>query len=711
MRNEGDAIQKGCVSVSVVIPLYNRHDLIKRTVDSVLNQTYRDFELVVIDDGSTDGGGDVVRQYKDPRVRVITQANGGECAARNRGIIESHGEWIALLDSDDEWMPGFLDAVVKVAKAEPALAAVFTNIFVVGCGHPHFMCALEKPTVLDDYFAFCADHHGRGITSSSVLIRRQVLNDIGGFPVGIHRSGDTETWVRLGLAGDIACVPEVLAVFHNETQGSATLFPQPVFPQGVVTIRRLRAEGRIPERFAASLSRLENIQLLQHVRGLIEYRDRVKAAGILFRECSWRRSPTLDVLKALGRLLVPRRSRGQFSTACDTTPARCADATSIGHSRKQRQRSLAGNSLHVSLFVPNLCGGGAERVMVHLANGLASRQMKVDLVLAEATGPYLTDVANAVRVVDLHSRRVMKAILPLARYLRHEKPDSLITALTHANAVALMARCLSLSSIPTITTIQNVARPARKIDKAHIAKIFSHWACRHSDAVVADSYGTAEQIVTIAGIPQQLIHTIYNPVISARMMDMAKMSVKHPFFDEQSAPVILAVGRLSPVKDFATLIRAFALLRREIVCRLIILGEGIERTKLEKLAEELNVAENISMPGFADNPYAYMAKASLFALSSLQESMSMVLVEALAIGLPVVATNCDFGPREILQNGRYGRLVSVGDAQGLANAMQCALSEPRCNVPPEALRPFDGSVAIDQYADLIQTLVRRRRDE
>ena len=142
-------------------------------------------------------------------------------------------------------------------------------------------------------------------------------------------------------------------------------------------------------------------------------------------------------------------------------------------------------------------------------------------------------------------------------------------------------------------------------------------------------------------------------------------------------------------------------------CRLAILGEGIERKLLEGLVQDLGIGADVWLPGFTPNPYAHMARASLFALSSRWESMSMVLVEALALGLPVVATNCDFGPREILQNGRYGRLVPVGDVESMAAAIKGALAGPRQAVPEDVLRRFTFDAAIDQYEDLIHTLTSR----
>lgn len=295
-----------CPMVSVVIPLYNRRDHIARAVDSVLAQTHREFELVVIDDGSTDGGADVARSYADPRLRVVVQANGGECAARNRGISEARGEWIAFLDSDDEWLPGFLGAVTALAASHPALAAVFTNARTISPDAPWLKIPFREPRVLEDYFALCIQNAGRGITSSSVLVRKRTIERAGGFPWGIHRSGDLDAWLRLAMEGPIGCVPDVLAVYHNETAGSATLFPEPFFPQPVKTIRRLRAQGLTNEAASEKFLRLENIYLLTYARDLIVYGDPVAAARVLLRECSWRHCSKERLARVGARVLLAR---------------------------------------------------------------------------------------------------------------------------------------------------------------------------------------------------------------------------------------------------------------------------------------------------------------------------------------------------------------------------------------------------------------------
>jgi glycosyltransferase involved in cell wall biosynthesis len=208
-------------------------------------------------------------------------------------------------------------------------------------------------------------------------------------------------------------------------------------------------------------------------------------------------------------------------------------------------------------------------------------------------------------------------------------------------------------------------------------------------------------LAQLTAIPRKQIQAIYNPVVRPALKDLVKAPVKHPWFRPGEPPVILAVGRLTVQKDFPTLIRAFAQVRRAHVARLVILGDGEERAAIEALTQELGVARDVSLPGFARNPYAYMARAGLFVLSSRWEGLPGVLIEALYCGVPVISTDCPSGPREILKNGQYGLLVPVGNVDKLASAMDTALAHKLPRASRESCQPFELDTVVNQYLNLL----------
>jgi glycosyltransferase involved in cell wall biosynthesis len=225
---------------------------------------------------------------------------------------------------------------------------------------------------------------------------------------------------------------------------------------------------------------------------------------------------------------------------------------------------------------------------------------------------------------------------------------------------------------------------------------------RKADCIIAVSEGVADDLVSVAGLARSEIRVIYNPVVTPELVARAEEPLVHPWLVPGAAPVVLGAGRLSPQKDFATLLRAFAQVRAARPVRLIILGEGELRGQLEAQAAALGVSEDIQFPGFVDNPYAYMRRAGVFVLSSAWEGFGIVLVEAMACGAPVVSTDCPVGPAEILDGGRYGPLVPVGDGGALAQSILSMLDRP---MDPERLRARAGDFALDkigrQYLEVL----------
>ncbi len=359
----------------------------------------------------------------------------------------------------------------------------------------------------------------------------------------------------------------------------------------------------------------------------------------------------------------------------------------------------------LALFIPSLRGGGAERVFLHLARGFAERGCRVHLVLTRAEGPYLPQVPADLPVFDLHASRVLTSLPGLVRYLRRERPFALLSALDHANAIAVCAQLIARVPTRVVVTVHNT--PSRVVANARTlrARLLPLWVrpfYRRAHTVVAVSRGVAEELVHYIGVPEPKVKVIYNPIITPDVFRKADEPVDHPWFRDGEPPVILGVGRLTTQKDFPTLIRAFALVRRQKRARLMILGEGEDRPALESLVRELGLEEDVALPGFVQNPYAYIKRATVFVLSSRWEGLPTVLVEALALGVPVVATDCQSGPAEILQNGSLGTLVQVGNVEALAGAILYALSSGRQRATRRNTTHFGLEYAVAQYLHLLE---------
>lgn len=336
-------------------------------------------------------------------------------------------------------------------------------------------------------------------------------------------------------------------------------------------------------------------------------------------------------------------------------------------------------SPNVAIFLHNLKGGGAERMMVNLANGISDLGYRLDMVLCRAQGPYLEDVSQGIRMIDLKSRRTLAAIPRLARYLRRERPEALLSALTHINVAAIAATRLARAGNRLVVSERNTISRDSSVPTTRMARLAYRsvsWTYRFADGIVAVSRGVAEDLARYSGLPRSRIETIDNPVITPRLLELAARSVSHPWFQAGEPPVILAVGRLVAQKGFSTLLKAFFDVRRDRTTRLMILGEGPERTRLQTLVHELGVANDVKLPGFVENPFAFMRAATLLALSSRFEGSPNVLVEAMACGTPVVATDCPNGPAEILKDGKYGPLVPVDAPGALADAIRQILDDP-----------------------------------
>jgi glycosyltransferase involved in cell wall biosynthesis len=357
----------------------------------------------------------------------------------------------------------------------------------------------------------------------------------------------------------------------------------------------------------------------------------------------------------------------------------------------------------LALFLPGLYEGGAERIFLNLAKGIAARGFAVDLVLARAEGPYMEQIPDSVRLVDLNAPRVMGSVPALTKYLIHEKPTVMLSAL-FSNIIALCARRLSgipqrvfISEHNTLSSVVKNQNDLRWKLYPTLARYIYPWA----NNIIAVSKYVANDLAKTANIHRDHIEVIYNPIVTRDLREKSEEALNHPWFKDGEPPVILAVGRLIDQKAFDVLIQAFFLVRRNHPARLLILGEGEDRDALQSLIKSLGLEQDVSLMGFVQNPYSFMAHASLFVLSSRWEGLPTVLVEAMYLGIPIIATDCPGGSREILKDGMYGKLIPVDAPLILAQAISGCLDESRSCLPEESWKPFNLDFVIDRYINLL----------
>jgi glycosyltransferase involved in cell wall biosynthesis len=357
----------------------------------------------------------------------------------------------------------------------------------------------------------------------------------------------------------------------------------------------------------------------------------------------------------------------------------------------------------IALFVPSLRFGGAERVAVNLAGGLATLGTLTDLVAVSGRGEFAEQIPPGVRLVDLGASRVIFGLAPLVAYIRRERPAAVISFLDHAGIVALSARRLSGTSTRVICTVHSTLTQATLNSsnrRSRVLPMLVRAFYPSADEVVAVSHGVARDMSATTGLPLSKIRVVYNPVITPALLSAAQRVPGHPWLTDGGPPVVVGAGRLTRAKDFQSLVRAFARVRQHRPARLLILGEGEERPALEALVRELGIEADVALPGFVAGAIACMARASVFVLSSAWEGLPTVLIEAMAVGAPVVATDCPSGPREILRGGELGRLVPPADVGALADGILATLAGSARRASLSDLREFTQEVAAETYRSL-----------
>lgn len=373
----------------------------------------------------------------------------------------------------------------------------------------------------------------------------------------------------------------------------------------------------------------------------------------------------------------------------------------------------------ISFLVRHLKSSGISLVVINLINSLIQYDFFIDLVILDTTeSPYLSQISKAVRIIDLkmpisgsNLQNPFQLIISISNYIRKEKPDILFANIWLYNILIIFAKLLGNNSTKLtiiehdhlLISLKNSSQSNVK-KQPMINKILPFLVAKFyplADNLVAVSQSLARDLEEAFNFSKGQIKTIYNPIYNEQLGEKAREFIDHPWFKEGEPPVILGVGRLAKEKDFATLIRSIALVRKSKNVRLMILGEGIERKKLENLVKELELENQVLMPGFVINPYAYMSKASVFVLSSTREGLSNVLIEAMTCNVPIVSTNAKGGVLEVLADGKYGEIVPVGDYQTMADTIIQVLEGNNKTFDRSWLKQFSIENVTKQYIDLI----------
>lgn len=362
----------------------------------------------------------------------------------------------------------------------------------------------------------------------------------------------------------------------------------------------------------------------------------------------------------------------------------------------------------IAFFLPRFGAGGVERFVSNMARGLLRRGFRVDVVTFAPRSPRLS-LPEPVTIVDLGARRTLGSILPLLSYLRRARPMGIISAHAAPNLCALLAGLMTSTRVVVTERLSLTAPEAIEEHwiRAWLTRLLVSISYPRAAGIVAVSHGVAEELRGWHGFTRDRVSVIYNPLDREALTRLAREPVDHPWFSEGGLPILIAVSRLEPQKDHELLLAAFSRLLRRRDARLVILGEGSQRPRIEQLLALHAIEGKVSMLGHQENPYRFMSRSTALVHSSRYEGLANVLVEAMALGVPVVATECPTGTREVLAGGKAGMLVPMGDARALAAAMESVicgseLRETYRRAAQRVLERFDPETAISRYLDLLE---------
>jgi len=371
----------------------------------------------------------------------------------------------------------------------------------------------------------------------------------------------------------------------------------------------------------------------------------------------------------------------------------------------------------IAIYIDLLQGYGADKTLLKIAEGLAELGIDIDLVTAKKADKIASQINPAINSINLGSSRfnLVKNVVGLTSYLIKNKPAILFSSIHFNNITSACA--LTIARLVGVKS-KLVVRQANRLEcqlKGYPFLIgplmypLIRMAYKKSDLIICPSKGLLSDLTKFMKAKESKIKLVYNPTVTADIFEKAQQKTDHPWFEQKSFPIVLGAGRLKPQKDFTTLIEAFARVKQNLPnAKLVILGEGAQRRELENLAAQLRIREDVDLVGFKNNPYAFIAKADVFVLSSIYEGLPNILIEALALKKKIVATNCPSGPAEILKFGQYGSLLPTGSPFLLEAAIIKALQEgPYSMTEPSPAQEFEQKHQVEKYAQIFLDLVEQ----
>ena len=668
--------------VSVIIPVFNGEHTIRKAVDSVLNQTFINFELLIIDDGSTDKTVEILSNIPDPRLHIHSYPNRGVSVNRNRGLELASGAYIAFLDQDDYWSEDKLACQVQALTDNPSAAVAYSwTHYIDDAGQ--FLFEGHRFTQIGDLYSelLVANYVDGG--GSNLLFRQEIIRAVGGFNSRFDGVEDWELHIRIAKQGyHFVCVPRV-HVYKRESQLQ--------YSNNIDTIEQ-KAFQLIEHAFANAPQHLHHLK-----------RDSQAYLTYYLLTRTFRSFPSKNKSRAafryLTRLLQIDPSRVQQSMHQRWFVRGLAKAVvgllvpnfifNTRHPKQSDAKPPYETPCKVLLLSQPLnSGGGAEKLLADFTNMLAD---EMTFVLAYPEGfPVPKVAAFPIRAnrVPLNIRwgksaqnkldtllTTLYRLNTLRKLVATHKPDVIISNSVYVwHHLLVLLRMLYLTTKPIVLWFQNpVAAEGESIRGASYVR-FMRCGMRWVDHIILPTKGLADDLQAIYPIDRSKVAVISNGVPIESMQRMAEDEVFDVPFSG-TPPIVLTIGRLESQKNQALLIRAFAYVLDVLEANLVIIGAGSAESALRSLTQELQIEDHVHFLGWRSNPYKYLKRATLFALSSDYEGFGIVLVEAMACGSPIVSTDCPFGPREILDHGRYGVLTPVGDENALATAITTLLQD------------------------------------